>query len=214
MLKIFEDKKILLAYYGGSTAYGTKTNESDKDIIIVLEDFNGSLHLTKTEENIEYFVFCKKSFIEKMEFSDNLTPYFKIFNDDILSEQEPIYLDESFIDTFEKYKNRDFSEYIKKYLDAVIKYYDLFLEEDKLRKNMYHLYRIEEQLKRYFETGEFILNISDEVLEKIMILKNNFESDNEDIINELRLILVYLKGVRKDVNNWSSINNHICSWNR
>ena len=78
-------------------------------------------------------------------------------------------------------------------------YYSVFLVSDILRKNMYHLYRIDEQVKRYLETGEFKLEISEETLEKIMILKENHRTNNLDILAEVRNILEYLKGVRDDV---------------
>lgn len=60
---------------------------------------------------------------------------------------------------------------------------------------MYHLYRIEEQVKRYFDTGTFTLGVSEETLEKMMVLKSNFGTNNADTIAELKGIINYLKGV-------------------
>jgi hypothetical protein len=199
MLQDFNKHKVLLAYYGGSAAYKTSTEFSDKDIIVVLDEFNGYDHLTKNEEGYEYFIFGKNQFIDKMNFDRSVTPYLKIFNDDILSDLEPIFLDESFEEQYEALRTRPFSSYIVDYLTAVINYYSVFLVSDILRKNMYHLYRIDEQVKRYLETGEFKLEISEETLEKIMILKENHHTNNLDILAEVRNILEYLKGVRDDV---------------
>lgn len=201
MLKEFKNNKILLAYYGGSTAYGTRISLSDKDIIVVLDGLNGTQHVSNSEQGIEYYVFGKDYFMQKMEFDDEVTPYLKLFNDDLLASHEPIIIDESFREVYEKYLQRDFSDYIVKYLDAVIDYYSVFLSGDSLKKNMYHLYRIEEQVKRYLETGEFKIGISEEVLEKIIVFKENYKTDNSDVVSELRGILNYLKGVWEDVIN-------------
>lgn len=195
MLQEFNKNKILLAYYGGSTAYKTANENSDTDIIVVLDDFSGCDHLAKSEEDIEYFIFGKNQFIEKMNFEKSITPYLLVFNDDILSDVEPIYLDNSFKEIYEGIRNRPFGEYITDYLEAVIAYYGTLLDINILRKNMYHLYRIEEQVKRYFDSGEFTLGVSDETLEKMMVLKTNFATNNDDTLAELKGIINYFKGV-------------------
>lgn len=195
MLQEFNKNKILLAYYGGSTAYKTANENSDTDIIVVLDDFSGCDHFAKSEEDIEYFIFGKNQFIEKMNFEKSITPYLLVFNDDILSDVEPIYLDNSFKEIYEGIRNRPFGEYITDYLEAVIAYYGTLLDINILRKNMYHLYRIEEQVKRYFDSGEFTLGVSDETLEKMMVLKTNFATNNDDTLAELKGIINYFKGV-------------------
>lgn len=195
MLQEFNKNKILLAYYGGSTAYKTANENSDTDIIVVLDDFSGCDHFAKSEEDIEYFIFGKNQFIEKMNFEKSITPYLLVFNDDILSDVEPIYLDNSFKEIYEGIRNRPFGEYITDYLEAVIVYYGTLLDINILRKNMYHLYRIEEQVKRYFDSGKFTLGVSDETLEKMMVLKTNFATNNADTLAELKGIINYFKGV-------------------
>lgn len=201
MLKAFKNNKILLAYYVGSKAYKTDDVASDTDIVVVIEELNGVQHVVSDEKKIEYYVFGKDYFTRKMEFDEEITPYLKIFNDDILSNLEPILIDESFKDVYLKYKNRDVSEYLVKYLQSVIEYYQIFLESDALKKNMYHLYRIDEQIKRYLETGEFKLEISQSVLEKIQVFKENYQTNHMELTNELKGILSYLKGVLEDVRN-------------
>ena len=167
---------------------------SDIDCVRI-DDFSGCDHLAKSEEDIEYFIFGKNQFIEKMNFEKSITPYLLVFNDDILSDVEPIYLDNSFKEIYEGIRNRPFGEYITDYLEAVIAYYGTLLDINILRKNMYHLYRIEEQVKRYFDSGEFTLGVSDETLEKMMVLKTNFATNNDDTLAELKGIINYFKGV-------------------
>ena len=201
MLKEFKNKKILLAYYGGSTAYQNKTEMSDTDVIVVLDDLEGALHITNEEKQIEYYVFGKNYFLNKMDFDEEVTPHLKIFNDDILANIDPIILDDSFKEIYLKYKNRDFKEYLKPYLEAIIEYYEVFLVDGSLKKNLYHLYRIEEQVQRYLETGEFKIEPGGETLEKILVFKENFKTNAPGFVKELLAILNYLKGVKDDVNN-------------
>ena len=66
---------------------------------------------------------------------------------------------------------------------------------------MYHLYRIEEQVQRYLETGEFKIELGGETLEKILVFKENFKTNSPGFVKELLAILNYLKGVKDDVNN-------------
>ena len=108
-------------------------------------------------------------------------------------------MDESYKETYLSYKNRDFKKYLKQYLNAVIEYYETFLYDGLLKKNLYHLYRIEEQVKRYLETNEFKVELSEEVIEKIIVFKENFKSNSPEYFEELRNILNYLKAVRDNV---------------
>ena len=197
MLKEFRNNKILLAYYGGSTAYGTKTTNSDIDVIVVLDDIKGSMHISNEELGIEYYVFGKEEYDRKMKFNNEVTPYLKVFNDDVLAEVDPIILDESFKSKYEEYRTRDFGSYIKNYVDTVIDYYQPFLLEDALKKNMYHLYRIEDQVKNYQTNGKFQLSTDPGVTEKMIVFKENYKTQSILYLNELREILKYLKEVKK-----------------
>ena len=197
MLKEFRNNKILLAYYGGSTAYGTKTSNSDIDVIVLLEDIKGSMHISNEELGIEYYVFGKEEYDRKMKFNNEVTPYLKVFNDDVLAEVDPIILDESFKSKYEEYRTRDFGSYIKNYVDTVIDYYQPFLLEDALKKNMYHLYRIEDQVKNYQTNGKFQLSTDPGVTEKMIVFKENYKTQSILYLNELREILKYLKEVKK-----------------
>lgn len=199
MLEKFRDRKILLAYYAGSNAYGTRNENSDTDIVVVLDDLKGSMHITNEELRTEYYVFGKDDYERKMSFDSEVTPYLKLFNDDILSVEQPIVLDESYVTDYENYKSRDFSNFIADYIDSAIEYYQHFLSENALKKNMYHLYRIEKQVKTFIDTGQFQIATDESVKEKMMVFKDNYQSNSLEYMKELRNILKYLKEVRKHV---------------
>lgn len=199
MLNEFRNNKILLAYYAGSSAYNTRTGTSDIDIVVVLDDLNGSMHISNEELGIEYFVFGKEDYSRKMMFSHEVSAYLKLFNDDILSVEQPIVLDESYVTDYENHKSRDFSNFIADYIDSAIEYYQHFLSENALKKNMYHLYRIEKQVKTFIDTGQFQIATDESVKEKMMVFKDNYQSNSLEYMKELRNILKYLKEVRKHV---------------
>lgn len=199
MLNEFRNNKILLAYYAGSSAYGTRTETSDIDIVVVLDDLNGSMHISNEELGIEYFVFGKEDYARKMMFSHEVSAYLKLFNDDILSVEQPIVLDESFVTDYENYRSRDFNNVIADYIDTAIEYYQHFLSENALKKNMYHLYRIEKQVKTFIDTGQFHITTDESINEKMMVFKDNYQSNSMDYMKELRDILKYFKEVRKHV---------------
>jgi hypothetical protein len=119
----------------------------------------------------------------------------------VLAEVDPIILDESFKSKYEEYRIRDFGSYIKNYIDSVIDYYQPFLSEDALKKNMYHLYRIEDQVKNYQMNGKFQLSTDPGVTEKMMVFKENYKTQSILYLNELREILKILKEVQNNVTN-------------
>ncbi|MBM7454130.1 hypothetical protein JN09_001482 [Acholeplasma morum] len=72
----------------------------------------------------------------------------------------------------------------------------VFLVDGSLKKNLYHLYRIEEQVRRYIEKDNFKIESSEETLEKILVFKENFTTNAPGFVEELRNILNYLKGIK------------------
>lgn len=77
----------------------------------------------------------------------------------------------------------------------------VFLVDGSLKKNLYHLYRVEEQVRRYIEKGDFKIELSEETLEKILVFKENFTTNAPGFVEELINILNYLKGIKNHVND-------------
>jgi predicted nucleotidyltransferase len=194
LLNEFKDRKVLLSYYCGSTAFGVNTDESDSDIIVVLDDMLGHDHLYLEDENIEYYIFGRNEWFKKMEFDSSISLYNLMYSDDICG-GKLIYVDSKFKSIYEKYVNRDWSKYFNVWLESNIAYYETYIDNPVLRKNYWNLYRLEEQVRRYLETNIMKIDVSDNVKEKILVYKANFKSNSVLFKEELILILDYLKGV-------------------
>ncbi len=112
--KNFPLSTILLIYRIGSKAYGVDTENSDEDIGVVLDGYSGMDHIVDYETKNEYFIFSKNLWIKKMEFDTNLANLFLIFPDEVIG-NNPLYIKEEFIATYESYQTRDFATIFKTY---------------------------------------------------------------------------------------------------
>ena len=187
--KLFKKDKVLLVYRCGSYAFGTSTDKSDEDYIVVLQNFKGLTHFGVDKK--EYFVFGIEEWKEKQEFSDDYDDYFEIFNDEILALPSTIiYQDESIKELIEKYKI-DFKVNYKIWLKKVVRYFDSYLKLGTINKQMYHLIRIKHIIENYKVSGSFSLELSKEVVEWIKNYKASEDKRQfKRVINEA---LTYLK---------------------
>ena len=62
----FRRDEVLLFYKCGSYAFGTSTDISDEDYVVVLKEFKGITHRSKGKK--EYFIFGLEEWQEKQEF--------------------------------------------------------------------------------------------------------------------------------------------------
>lgn len=186
---------ILLIYRMGSTAYGVDNENSDEDICVVLDSYSGMDHIVDYETRNEYFVFSKDLWIKKMEFDTSLANLFLIFPDEVIG-NNPLYIKEEFVTTYETYQTRDFASIFKTYLGKVIEYFETYLNENRQTKTMWHLYRIEEQVLRFISTGEWSLSLAPGTIEKIQVYKQTYKLQNEHSLIELKHIVQYLKEVK------------------
>lgn len=187
--KLFKKDKVLLVYRCGSYAFGTSTDKSDEDYIVVLQNFKGLTHFGVNKK--EYFIFGIEEWKEKQEFSDDYDDYFEIFNDEILALPATIiYQDESIKELIEKYKI-DFKVNYKIWLKKVVRYFDSYLKLGTINKQMYHLIRIKHIIENYKVSGSFSLELSKEVVEWIKNYKASEDKRQfKRVINEA---LTYLK---------------------
>lgn len=193
--KQYPKSTILLMYWIGSIAYGVATESSDTDIAVVLDGYSGMDHIVDYEHKVEYYIYSKDIWLKKMELDSSLANLFLIFPDEIIG-NTPLYIDESFIATYEGYQNRDFTLIFKTYIDKVIDYFETYLIDDGQVKTMWHLYRIEEQVLRYVSTGLWTLELSATTIEKIRVYKEHYRSQNAQTLSEFKHIIEYLKEVK------------------
>ena len=190
----FRRDEVLLIYKCGSYAFGTSTEISDEDYVVVLKDFKGITHSSNGKK--EYFIFGLEEWKEKQEFSDKYDEYYLIFNDEVLAFPESIiYAHESVKELVKKYKNEFASKY-KLWLKNVISHFRFYFGIGDVNKSMYHLVRIKHLVENYKTTGVFSLKLSKEVNDWILEFK---KAQNKTTYRQtLYDALVYLENVKEE----------------
>lgn len=185
----FKRDEILLLYKCGSYAFGTTTEASDEDYIVVLRDFKGTTHRSYGKK--EYFIFGLDDWKAKEEFSNDFDEYFLMFNDEVLAfPNSIIYAHESVNELIEKYKN-EFPLKCKLWLSKVISHYKFYFGIGDVNKSMYHLIRIKHIIENYRSSGVFSLELSKEISDWILKFKR---AENKKIYkNDLYDALVFLE---------------------
>ena len=167
----FRRDEVLLMYKCGSYAFGTSTEASDEDYVVVLKNFKGITHSSNGKK--EYFIFGLDDWKEKQDFSEHYDEYFLIFNDEVLAFPESIiYVHESVQDLVEKYKNEFASKY-KLWLKYVVSHFKFYFGIGDVNKSMYHLVRIKHLVENFKTTGVFSLELSKEVSDWIIEFKKS-----------------------------------------
>lgn len=189
ILKEFKHDKILLIYRCGSRAFGTSTDNSDEDYVVVLRDYRGLTH--RSNGVSECFVFGLPFWKDKMEFDDSLADYYLMNNDEILGFPESIvFIDDEIKPLVEEYRSK-FEVNYKKWLKSVVNYHSYFLSLGTLEKRFYHLIRIRHIIENYKKSGVFSLKLTKEVTQRILDYK---EATNRDKFkNEIFDALEYLR---------------------
>lgn len=189
ILNEYRHEKVLLIYRCGSYAFGTSTDKSDEDFVVVLRDYKGIIHTG--EDGKEYFIFGLPFWKDKMEFRDELAEYYEVHNDEIFSFPDTIlYCDKEIEPLIEEYKVKFLDNY-KVWLRKVVKYFSRFIALGDYEKRYYHLIRIRHIVENYKATGSFSLELSPEVLEWIKTYKA--DSDRQKYKRVIKEALEYLR---------------------
>lgn len=205
---IFNKNEIMFMYYGGSENYQTADDNSDIDVIVVIKDLEGIIQMSV--EELDFFVYGINHFKKRLEMNNEIPLYNRIYVDDYLyAKNNLIYLDKRFKSEVNELLSTDIKTIIPKFIAAQIEYYtEIVLTQGLTEKRNYHLYRLHEIIKRYVETGDYSLELSDLTQTKMMNYKTNWnenlESDLEsfkNIISDLNKYKELLKG--EETNVWS-----------
>ena len=189
ILREFRHEKVLLIYRCGSHAFGTSTDHSDEDFVVVLKDFKGLMHMGG--DGKEYFIFGLPFWKDKMEFSDDLAEYYEVHNDEIFSFPDTIlYIDKEVEPLIEEYRAKFLDNY-KIWLKKVVRYFSRYIALGDYEKRYYHLVRIKHIVENYKKTGTFSLEMTPEIIEWIKAYKT--EDDRLKYKSVIDDALAYLK---------------------
>jgi hypothetical protein len=198
---VFPNTEILLIYYGGSKAYGLDHASSDIDVTVVLEGFNGILHLFIGKYDL--FVFSKEDFIKRQQFDDSIIAYHKQAADNVLAiKRNEYYLNPVFSGELDTLIHSIDRAFVCHFIDSVLIYARSKFEINPTSKTHYHLFRLRGMLDHYELTGVFDLTV-DEPWYKMMIdYKSNYKTEYaKKYIEEIRNQLIYLEDYRKEMIN-------------
>jgi len=180
-------------YYSGSKGYGYDDEDSDIDVTVVLDDFNGLLHLQLGK--LDIFAFSKDSYIKRQNFDESIIEYYKTAADDILiPEDKIIYLCPEFDSTYEQLKAFNVKTFIGNQLAALISYTRMRMDISMELKSHYHLFRMRGILDHYDRTGLFELEIDEKWKKEMLQFKKNWNNEiGESYWNKLEEQLLYLE---------------------
>jgi len=189
---LFPSSKILLVYYGGSIAYGLEDEESDEDITVVLDNFNGNIHLNL--DKVDFFIFSKERFIQRQHFDETITSYHRASADNLMSiDSNVIYLDPEFNSEFDSVKNCDSKEFMLNHLKAQIDYGMMRFELSQNLKSHYHIFRLRGMVDNFDKTGHYNLTVLEPWYTKMIDYKRNWNNEiGKRYLDELKTELQYL----------------------
>ena len=196
---IFSGCEVLLLYYSGSKGYGFDDENSDTDLTVVLDGFNGNMHLQLGK--IDIFAFSKEDYIKRQNFDKTIIDYYKSAADDILvPEDKVIYLDNKFINQYEKMKNFEVKPFIVNQLSALINYTKMRMDINMKFKSHYHLFRMRGMIEHYEITGKYELVVEGQWFSKMMDFKNNWDNEiAQNYVEEIKEQLDYLENYRNEM---------------
>lgn len=190
---VFPNSKVLFMYYSGSKGYGYDDEDSDIDVTVVLDDFNGLLHLQLGK--LDIFAFSKDSYIKRQNFDESIIEYYKTAADDILiPEDKIIHLSSEFDATYEKLKTFNVKTFIGNQLTALITYTRMRMDISMELKSHYHLFRMRGILDHYDRTGLFELEIDEHWKKEMLKFKKNWDNEiGKSYFSKLEEQLLYLE---------------------
>ncbi len=200
VVNMFPEHEVMFIYYCGSIAYQTTSDNSDIDITVVLHGFRGLIHTSL--EGIDIFGYGYEDFCKRQSMNTDVPLYNRLHADDIINAKDHlVYLNPLFENEFNELVDSDFANYLDKYLDTVIEYYDQIINKDNmLVKRAYHILRIRAILDNFLNTGEYSLTLPVEWIQRIDELKMNWDKENDAIyLSTLRKYLDEIKEIRNKV---------------
>lgn len=198
---IFTQSTVMFIYFCGSKAYGTNDVESDSDITVILDGFKGMIHLELGDYDI--FAFGADTFLLKQVFDPAIPSYYRASVDEIISiDHNLIYLNETYRDEFEAYKNVNMIRNLGAFLDSFIEYHQYRLADGIPKKTHYHILRMRGTLEHLDLTGRFEHFQEEPWKTQMMYYKKNWNTDlGNEYIPTLKEALAYIENYKEKVMN-------------
>lgn len=172
----FPNTVVMFAYYCGSIAYGLEDDESDIDVTVVLDHFQGNVHLSLG--TLDLFAYGRDIFLLKQQLHSSVPLYDRAYIDEILSSRENlIYLDERYQKEYEAYRTIDLERNIVRYLEGFIEHYHMRLAYPDPQKSHYHIFRLRGILERMEVTNRYELSVPEPWKTMMLDYKRNWNQE-------------------------------------
>ena len=176
---VFSQSKVKFIYFCGSRAYGTEDKDSDIDITVVLDGFRGNLHLQV--DDLDVFAYGTDTFLLKQQFNEAIPLYFLAHVDDILTiDSNLIYLDETYREDYETYKQVDFQKNLPTFLHCFTQYHHYRLCDNVPKKTHYHILRMRGMLDHLDHSGCFEQVVDEPWRTRMMDYKKTWETKGHE----------------------------------
>ena len=186
----FYGKKVLAIFPCGSFLYDLNGEKSDKDYTVILQSFK-EVRVYK-EEGVDYFLYGLEAFKKALHFDKSVLDYHLLWMDNtLIAKEHLLYIDESFVDEFNRIINVDWDRYLITWLRINVEYFTACLDGLMNEKSLYNLYRVRSLMVNFEKTGIFTYYLSEGDRALILDYKNNRKNISQHYEN-FKGILKYL----------------------
>lgn len=175
--------KVLCMFLGGSNAYGLKSSNSDRDIMVIIENDSELVHIPFYKDTIdgktEFFVMGKNYFKKVHSFDENTNDFLVAHADNIIGinlEGNLLYLDDGYKEEFYAIASEDWLAKLAKFLHRFVNFYRLTIVKNAPNyKKHYHIYRIRAMLDNLDKTGSFNLDYVEPYKSMMAVYKEHYK---------------------------------------
>ncbi|MGI6714553.1 MAG: hypothetical protein ACOX3K_05895 [Bacilli bacterium] len=186
-------KKVLAIYRCGSVLHGVEKDDSDRDFIVILKNYN-DVRLCKVD-NADYFLFGVNKFKQAVNFDRRIADYYLIWLDNtLIAKENTLFVDESFKEEYYALINIDWKKHFKVWLRINYEYFSACFDGHINEKTLYNLYRLRSLLVHYENTRKFEYYLSAEDKALIIDYKNKKENLEKHYAN-FKTIFAFIKKV-------------------
>jgi predicted nucleotidyltransferase len=187
---------VMFIYYCGSIAFGLEAEDSDIDVTVVLDRFDGNVHLTIG--SLDIFAYGKDTALKKQVLDSSVPSYDRAYIDEVLSPFDTlIYLNEDYRLDYEQYRSIDMKKLLKPFLASFVEHYQHRLSLPQALKSNYHIFRIRGILENLNQSGKYEHQVFEPYYTMMIDYKKNWnnpigKSYHELLKDTLRYIEEYI----------------------
>lgn len=172
----FPGMTVMFIYYCGSVAFGLDDENSDDDVTVVLDGFNGNVHLSLG--TLDIFAYGRDIYLKKQNLDPSVPLYDRAYIDEVLSQKDNlIYLNEEYRAEYEAYKNIDLTSMLGLFLSSFVEHYEMRINYPEPQKSHYHILRVRGILDHMDRVGKYEHVVEEPWYSKMVEYKKNWNNE-------------------------------------